>query len=214
MNFEEFLPKEAQEAESEVVVEAVEEFSQTEEEESIDDNIDVQKAVVESLAADKAAQDEVIASLRKSNYSLQNEILLLKQELAEKSELLAKVGEVLSKNSESVLSSKIALLERCEQLPDRFEGESRDHVIEVIKAAREQAERDGRLRLAQILEGVLVNNEPSGNLAERRESLKKLFIDNGHIISGPVINELDKLGISYKNGEEYLLTSEIILRNY
>ena len=56
MNFEEFLPKEAQEAESEVVVEAVEEFSQTEEEESIDDNIDVQKAVVESLAADKAAQ--------------------------------------------------------------------------------------------------------------------------------------------------------------
>jgi hypothetical protein len=214
MNFEEFLPKEAQEAESEVVVEAVEEFSQTEEEESIDDNIDVQKAVVESLAADKAAQDEVIASLRKDNYALRNEILLLQSKIAEQSKLLENVGELLAKNSEGSLSSKIALLERCEQLPDRFEGESRDHVIEVIKAAREQAEKDGRLRLAQILEGVLVNNEPSGNLVERRENLKQLFIDNGHIISGPVINELDKLGISYKNGEEYLLTSEIILRNY
>jgi hypothetical protein len=214
MNFEEFLPKETQEVESEVVVEAVEEFFETDETQSIDDDLDVQKAVVESLAADKAAQDEVIASLRKDNYALRNEILLLQSKIAEQSKLLENVGELLAKNSEGSLSSKIALLERCEQLPDRFEGESRDHVIEVIKAAREQAEKDGRLRLAQILEGVLVNNEPSGNLVERRENLKQLFIDNGHIISGPVINELDKLGISYKNGEEYLLTSEIILRNY
>ena len=67
MNFEEFLPKEAQEAESEVVVEAVEEFSQTEEEESIDDDIDVQKAVVESLAADKAAQNITAALVRRQN---------------------------------------------------------------------------------------------------------------------------------------------------
>jgi hypothetical protein len=214
MNFEEFLPKETQEVDSEVVVEAVEEFFETDETQSIDDDLDVQKAVVESLAADKAAQDEVIASLRKDNYALRNEILLLQSKIAEQSKLLENVGELLAKNSEGSLSSKIALLERCEQLPDRFEGESRDHVIEVIKAAREQAEKDGRLRLAQILEGVLVNNEPSGNLVERRENLKQLFIDNGHIISGPVINELDKLGISYKNGEEYLLTSEIILRNY
>jgi hypothetical protein len=214
MNFEEFLPKETQEVESEVVVEAVEEFFETDETQSIDDDLDVQKAVVESLAADKAAQDEVIASLRKDNYALRNEILLLQSKIAEQSKLLENVGELLAKNSEGSLSSKIALLERCEQLPDRFEGESRDHVIEVIKAAREQAEKDGRLRLAQILEGVLVNNEPSGNLVERRENLKQLFIDNGHIISGPVINELDKLGISYKNGEEYLLTSEIIIRNY
>lgn len=214
MNFEEFLPKETQEVESDVVVEAVEEFFETDETQSIDDDLDVQKAVVESLAADKAAQDEVIASLRKDNYALRNEILQLQSKIAEQSKLLENVGELLAKNSEGSLSSKIALLERCEQLPDRFEGESRDHVIEVIKAAREQAEKDGRLRLAQILEGVLVNNEPSGNLVERRENLKQLFIDNGHIISGPVINELDKLGISYKNGEEYLLTSEIILRNY
>lgn len=214
MNFEEFLPKETQEVESDVVVEAVEEFFETDETQSIDDDLDVQKAVVESLAADKAAQDEVIASLRKDNYALRNEILQLQSKIAEQSKLLENVGELLAKNSDGSLSSKIALLERCEQLPDRFEGESRDHVIEVIKAAREQAEKDGRLRLAQILEGVLVNNEPSGNLVERRENLKQLFIDNGHIISGPVINELDKLGISYKNGEEYLLTSEIILRNY
>lgn len=222
MNFEEFLPKENKEPEKipENTVEGFEENTESNENDGIaessesEDDIDVQKAVVESLAADKAELDEVISSLRKENYALKNEILLLKNKISSQCEALANVGDILAKNSEGELTNKIALIERSEQVPDRFEGESRDHVLEVLKVARDQAEKEGRLRLMQILEGVLVNNEPSGTLSERREKLKKLFIESGHIISGPVINELDNLGISYKNGEEYLLTSEIILRNY
>ena len=42
----------------------------------------------------------------------------------------------------------------------------------------------------------------------------KLFADNGNIVSGPVIAELEKMGISHKNGDEYLLPAEIINRNY
>ena len=213
MNFEEFLKPAAVEPEAPAAPAA--QPNETESSaEAVIEELDVQKVVVESLAADKAAQDEVIATLRKDNYALQNEIKKLQAQLAEQNDALAKVGEVLAKNSELPLSNQIALLDRPSELQDRFPGETRDQVIEVLKAARDQAEKEGFLRRAQLLEGVLVNNETSGNLAKKRAELEKLFADNGNIISGPVIEALQKLGISHKNGEEYLLCSEIIKRNY
>ena len=112
------------------------------------------------------------------------------------------------------MSSKIALLDRNIECEDRFPGETRDHVLEVIKEARDRDEADGRVRRAQLLESVLVANEPNGTLTRRRAELEKLFNDNGNILSGLVIDELKKLGISHKKGEEYLLPSEIIKRTY
>ena len=176
--------------------------------------LDVQKAVVESLAADKAEQDERIAALQKENYALKTENATLKSQIAEMKASLEKVGDVLAANSEGETSSKIALLERDPEIGDRFPGETRDHVLEVIKDAREAAEKDGRIRRAQLLESVLLANTPNGNLAEKREALKHFFAENGNILSGPVIDKLDKCGISYKKGEEYLLTEEILKRNY
>ena len=108
----------------------------------------------------------------------------------------------------------LALLDRDVDLPDRFPGETRDQVIEVIKEARDKAEAEGRVRRAQILESVLVANEPSGNLAQKRENLEKFFNANGNIVNGTVIEELTRCGIAYRNGEEYLLPKEIILRTY
>ena len=181
--------------------------------------LDVQKAVVESLAADKAMQDEQIENLRKEKNLLISKIEELKSKISPLegkiralNGQLEKMNEVLAKNSETKLSSKVALLDRNTELPDRFESETYDHVLEVIKEARDRSEAEGRKRRAQILESVLVANEPSGQLATRRESLEKLFAENNNILTGQVINELDKLGISYKDGENYLLTSEI-LRN-
>ena len=127
---------------------------------------------------------------------------------------LAKVGDVLAKNAETEGSSKIALIDRDPELNDRFPGETRDHVLEVIREARDAAERDGRLRRAQVLESVLVANEPVGKLAEKRAALEKFFNANANIMSGPVIAELEKCGISYKNGETYLLPGEILKRTY
>ena len=176
--------------------------------------LDVQKAVVESLAADKAEQDERIAALQKENYALKTENATLKSQIAEMKASLEKVGDVLAANSEGETSSKIALLERDPEIGDRFPGETRDHVLEVIKDAREAAEKDGRIRRAQLLESVLLANTPNGNLAEKREALKHFFAENGNILSGPVIDKLDKCGISYKKGEEYLLTEEILKRTY
>lgn len=174
----------------------------------------VQTKVVEDLAIEKARQEETISDLQKQINSLQEEIARLKSRIAEQNVALGKVGETLAANMECPLSNQISLLDRHQELPDRFEGETRDHIIEVLAEARDAAEKEGRIRRAQILEGVLVANESSGKLAEKREELKKLFAKNANIVSGPVIDALKNLGISHKNGEEYLLPNEIIKRTY
>ena len=226
MNFEEFL-KDENSGEAAPVGEIAEESAAEVPEESVEDSIEVQKAVVEALAAEKAEQSEVISTLRAENVELRKNIVELKKRLAEltaweetakkqisdQRSALEKVGDVLTINADNGLSSKVALLDRDIEVPDRFIGETRDHVIEVLKEARDSAEKEGRLRRAQVLEGVIAANEPEGNLEKRRSNLEKLFAENGNIISGPVIAELKNLGISHKNGEEYLLPSEIIKRN-
>lgn len=222
MNFEEFLDDEAPKAP------ANEEIAEETSEDDAADSIDVQKAVVESLAADKAEQAETIAALRAENAELRKNILELKKEAAalveraeavkrqmsEQKSALEKVGDVLAINADNGLSNKVSLLDRDIDVPDRFVGETRDHVIEVVREARDKAEAEGRLRRAQVLEGVLAANEPEGTLAKKRAALEKLFAENGSIVSGLVIEQLEKMGISHKNGDEYLLPAEIINRNY
>lgn len=219
MNYEDFLKKEEEETKS-----PAEEATELEEA----SDLDVQKAVVESLAADKAERELEIEELRKDNAEkaaliekykaaeagFAAETQKLKAEIEKLKEEVAKTGEILSKNSESAASNQISLLDRSTEIDDKFEGETRDHVLEVLREARDASEKAGRLRRAQLLESVLVANEPCGELAKRREELEKIFADNQNIINGQVINELDKLGITYKVGENYLLAKEIVQRAY
>lgn len=228
MNFEEFLkPAEAESkpvdtaaTESSAPVAEQPDLPLTEAPEPVEESVDesqqleISNTVVEEFAKESVEQKEIITSLRKQVSAQQSEIAALKLKLDEQNIALGKVGEVLAKNSEGPESSKIALLERDTELPDRFEGETRDHVLEALKEARDAAEKEGRLRHAQILESVLCANEPNGNLAKKREELTKLFESNANLVSGPVIDELQKLGISHKNGEDYLLPAEIIKRTY
>lgn len=227
MNFEEFIrPSQPPKQEVETMLE-----EEVEEVEAEPEELDVQKAVVESLAADKAAQDEEISRLKADNESLRTRVSenlkliaeleshksqneFLKSQISEMKSVLENVGDVLARNSEGEMSSKVALLERNIECEDRFPGETYDHVLEVLREARDKAEAEGRTRRAQLLESVLVANEPNGTLAKKRAELEKLFNDNANVISGVVISELEKLGISHKHGEEYLLPSEIIKRTY
>ena len=227
MNFEEFIrPSQPPKQETETMLE-----EEVEEVEAEPEELDVQKAVVESLAADKAAQDEEISRLKADNESLRTRVSenlkliaeleshksqneFLKSQISEMKSVLENVGDVLARNSEGEMSSKVALLERNIECEDRFPGETYDHVLEVLREARDKAEAEGRTRRAQLLESVLVANEPNGTLAKKRAELEKLFNDNANVISGVVISELEKLGISHKHGEEYLLPSEIIKRTY
>lgn len=211
MNYEDFIrPAEEPEQNVETSEEAVVE------EEPVEPSVelDVQKAVVESLAADKAEQSVKIAELRKQNDELTSKVNDLTEKIEQMRMQLAKVGDLLARNSELPKSSQVTLLERNTELDDSFDGETLDHVLEVIREARDASEAAGRARRAQILESVLVANEPSGNLEKKRQELIKLFNDNQNVINGQVINELDKQKISYKLGENYLLVGEIIKRTY
>lgn len=209
MNFEEFL-----------VDDKEEEGKVSEEEIGEPEELDVQKVVVEELAADKARMDIQLGEMRARVALLEAQLaesakekVALETKLAESAAKLAEAEE-RSFDEQARNPNSLALLDRDVDLPDRFPGETRDHVLEVIKAARDKAESDGRLRCAQLLEGVLVANEPSGNLAKKRVALEKFFAENGNILSGPVIDELVRCGIAYRDGEEYLLTSEILKRTY
>lgn len=189
--------------------------------------LDVQKAVVEELAAEKVELHEQIAAREAELAARDTELAALKAQVAvlksENAKLCAE-AESLQARLDARLAheldqqernpNSLALLDREVELPDRFPGETRDHVLEVVRAARDEAERDGRVRRAQILEAVLVANEPSGNLAARRAEVTKLFSENGNIVNGTVLARLQELEISHKNGEEYLLPSEIIKRAF
>ena len=172
-----------------------------------DEEIEIQKAVVESLAADKVKIEEEATLARSRIAALEGEVASLKAELARSADRLAR-------NEETPSSSKVALLERNVNLDDRFEGETRDHVLEVLREARDAAEKEGRNRRAQILEAVLLENAPVGELAARRDALEKLFAGNGNIVNGEVMRQLTKLTIQYREGETYLLPSEILKRVY
>ena len=211
MNYEDFIrPVEEPEQNVETSEEAVAEEAPIKP--SVE--LDVQKAVVESLAADKAEQSVKIAELRKQNDELTSKVNDLTEKIEQMRMQLAKVGDLLARNSELPKSSQVTLLERNTELDDSFDGETLDHVLEVIREARDASEAAGRARRAQILESVLVANEPSGNLEKKRQELIKLSNDNQNVINGQVINELDKQKISYKLGENYLLVGEIIKRTY
>jgi len=223
------------------------EAEEEEETEELDEagELDVQKAVVESLAADKvklekeiadsaaeidslkaavSERDEKIARLEKeaeearSKPSVDAQALAdVRKEAEEKiRELENRIAELQEKefDAQERNPNALALLDREPELPDRFPGETRDQVIEVLREGLKAAEAGGRLRRMQILESVLVANEPNGNLAKKREEIERLFADNGNILSGEVIEELKNRGISCKAGEDYLMPSEIIDRNF
>lgn len=217
----------------------IDEFIDTDVEGSVEpetqpQEIDVQKQVIEDLAAEKAMISEKLSNLMSDYLKIKKQLEDDERELnTKKAEVYSLKAEMEKAKSENnALSSQIAamqnkemdlqernpnflaLLDRDVELPDRFPGETRDHVLEVIAEARDKAEAEGRLRRAQILESVLVVNEPNGTLAERRKNLQRLFSDNGNIVNGPVLEELARFEIPHKNGEQYLMPDEILKRTY
>ncbi len=240
-NFSEFINPEMDEVtlddsidENVETDEAVEEAVEEEQEGESAEELDVQKAVVEELATEAVELKEKLANNEAEFIALKTKYEQAMREIDIKNAEIFSVKAELDKamTSANALSLKLAaqiskeedlqernpnalaLLDREVELPDRFPGETRDHVLEVVREARDRAEAEGRIRRAQILESVLVANEPNGTLARKRAELEKLFNDNSNILSGQVIEELESIGISHKNGEEYLLPSEIIKRTY
>ncbi len=206
------------------------------EDESIpaDIELDVQKVVVEELAAEKAALELKANSLEEQLQAQKSELEKLSGQLsaansriyefeknlaagkAREAELERKLDSYKLQESDiqSRNPNQLALLDRDVEMPDRFPGETRDHILEIIAEARDQAERDGRRRRAQLLESVLKANEPSGNLQKKRDTFVKFMDEHHNVLTGEVIAELEKYGITYREGGQNLLLAEIITRTY
>ena len=191
------------------------------------EELEVQKAVVEELAADKAELVEKYSAAKTELDRVSEELNVKKAEIYSLKASLEQMKNMVSALESSLAAEKakerdlqerrpnaLALIDRDVELPDRFPGETRDHVLEAVCKERETAEKEGRIRAAQVLESVLVENEPNGTLSRRREQIKKLFSENGNIINGRVMEELDRSGISYKTGNGYLMPDEIIKRTF
>lgn len=199
-----------------------------------DIELDVQKVVVEELAAEKAALELKAGALEERLAGLQREAADLSRLLAaangrigelEKSiasgkareaELERKIAayELQESDIQARNPNQLALIDRDTELPDRFPGETRDHVLEIIAEARDAAEQQGRRRRAQLLESVLKANEPSGNLQKKRDTFLKFMDEHHNVLTGEVIAELEKYGITYREGGQNLLLDEIINRTY
>ena len=120
-----------------------EEYESTSEAEQPDE-LDVQRTVVEALAAEKAELADQFASLKSKSTELEQENNSLKEQInvlrAEKEEVrsaLERMSGLLIKNTDRLESSQIALLDRDVNIDDRFPGETRDHVLEIIREARD-----------------------------------------------------------------------------
>ena len=116
-----------------------------------EEEIEIQKAVVESLAADKVKIEEEASLARERSAALEREkatlaarVAALEGEVASLKAELDRSADRLARNEETPASSKVALLERNVDLDDRFEGETRDHVLEELREARDTAEKEGR----------------------------------------------------------------------
>ena len=95
MNVEEFLQGNKSDTAEEK--EITEESFELSEQEDVEVELDVQKAVVESLAADKAEQDEHINRLENDKAALTSEVEKLKKELTDTKAELEKVKAELAK---------------------------------------------------------------------------------------------------------------------
>ncbi len=221
-------------AENEAAKEAPASPDDSSDEEESPEEVEVQKAVVEALAVEKVNLESEIESLKKSLADAESKLADIEKTAEERKSEISKLSglmaELKSKYEEEKTAREkaeakeydlqernpnfIALLDRDVEIPDRFPGETRDHVIDVVEEAWKKAEAEGRTRLAQVLEGVLAANERNGTLDAKRQELEKLFSANMNIINGEVVCALEKMGLSHKKGEEYLSPSEIIARNF
>lgn len=229
IEFDDFIKKE-----EETVEETVSEEESSAVADEQPEEVEVQKAVVEALAVEKVNLESEIASLEKALACAEAKIAAIEKEAEEKRTEISKLSGLADEYKRKYEEEKaarekaeskeydlqernpnfIALLDRDVEIPDKFPGETRDHVIDVVEEAWKKAEKEGRTRLAQVLEGVLAANERNGTLDKKREELEKLFSSNMNIINGEVVAALQKMGLSHRKGDEYLSPAEIMARNF
>lgn len=172
------------------------------------------------VAAEKAA-DEAKQAVERARAESEKEITVLKNERAslqrELEEAKSRIRdlEFEKRNAaaavppppvkrESVGQREIAFtLKPFETLSEKFVGEVREHILEVLREALRNCRGTNRERREMILESVLAANESNGELVRRREDIKLILKDADSFNDESVLKELGKLGFRFISGKNH-----------
>ncbi len=183
------------------------------------EEIEIQKAATESIAAELAnIQRELEASridynaIEEEKAQLESELQALRDKpaevvpdleaLAEKDREIDRLKTLLVEAQRDVRLHD-SLLDTPVPFSEKFDGEVREHVVEALVGAREAAEAGGRDRRARILEAVLGANLATGELDFRREIVKQIVKDAGSKLDNAALAELEKLGFRHISGNKH-----------
>ncbi len=183
------------------------------------EEIEIQKAATESIAAELAdLQRKLEASqidynaVEEERTQLASELQALRDKpaevvpdleaLAEKDREIDRLKALLVEAQRDVRLHD-SLLDAPVPFSEKFEGELREHVVEALVDAREAAEAGGRDRRARILEAVLGANLATGELDRHREIVRQIVKDAGSKLDNAALAELEKLGFRYLSGNKH-----------
>ncbi len=190
------------------------------------EEIEIQKAATESIAAELAALRQELESYRVDCELLEADKATLEREKSQLAEQLdaerdkpatvvPDLDALAEKDREiNSLKSLLAEAQRDVRLHDslldapipfseKFEGEVREHVVEALADARKTAEAGGRERRERILEAVLGANAATGELDRRRELVKQILKDADSKLDNAALAELEKLGFRHVSGKNH-----------
>ena len=87
--------------------------------------------------------------------------------------------------------------------PEAFPGELREMVIAALSDARDVATQSDRKRRATVLEAVLAENRPDGELDRRRAELRQVLKNSGFFADAQTIAALDRPGFRLVSGKKH-----------
>ncbi len=118
----------------------------------------------------------------------------------EKNDALEKELAAVERAAEAPAS---ALLTRPAGFEEMFDGETLDAIVDVLQAARKDAESGGRARRAEVIASVLAANPATGELARRRKEVRRILENAGKFVDGRTLDALAELGVDCVSGRKH-----------
>ena len=142
----------------------------------------------------RLAAEQEVARLKGDNARLQDEVRRNKERLVETAPV--EVPPAHERPLEGLLKYEGAFAEV-------FDGEVREQMLAALGEAQVAARQGGRERRARILESVLAENPPSGELERRRGELKQILKNAGGFTDAGTLAALERLGIRTISGHKH-----------
>ncbi len=155
---------------------------------------------INALRLQVKEKDEALSRSKKENAALQRQL-----GNQPKSDI-----DIVKNDMPKPLESQPALakaLFQIPQLPEKFNGEIREHLLEMLQDTYKNLPKKGQRgcadRKLMVLEAFLKDNPCSGELKQRREEIKRIFQGSWSSSGNSIISCLEKLGFKYVSGKTH-----------